>query len=865
MIKLNQMKLKIGVLAAGILIVSLPFALRAQENNSATSSSTVSTPNIFITNLFLNNDTVAKNGSLSGRFDILNKGNAASSDIYYDIILAGKYYNRIPRETYDTSRRGPLTLAAGERKTVSFSYNLPEGFSSNDIGLRVQAVLKSGIHMGWADVPLKMTGTSTLLQIRNFALVVGGKDFIPNSGPTVYKDQAVYYRATLDNDSKGPVSVSPAVTVYKYGSSDQPVYEQKGDPVSINSASSTDVKVNLPDMGRKAGVYYGNLKFVDKNGNSKTPVLIFRYIIDGKIATLQGVVADKTNVKEGEEINLKVTYTGAPINIDNGTRSEVGMLNLSVVAFDQHGNEIGRNQKDVDASQSVQTTEISIPVKNEATELRFEAVLEKDGEIVSQYASNVISDGKNIPAEDIKNTYAVYLGIASAGLLVLLALISLWAKLSGKNKHIPHYPSGLGMITFAVMFLSGTLYVSQKDVTNAFLYQSSDPANFRPLFINLPYDNQEFMPSQRFYLDGSATFLECDNGNYGARTLSVVYDGQTSNFTVGEPMPSTASSSPYSTGVDYTDYFSVGPFTAPAAEGTYRMTITYGLPNEGNPVYTETVYVDTVVSTSANHGNDPVTLSPSATQAPCGGYVALNWTAMNNATQYTLYRDGSAVYSGTGLSYIDTVVPNSSHQYFVIPVVGGAQQDQSNLVSIQGSTFCPLNAYYIEAVPNPAIVNQDVTWAVWVTGGSGVYNYTWTGDEGLNDTSGRVVHKRYAYTGPKNATVSVHSTDGQTVNLNSSVSVWSWNGFSSLDCYASPIEAIVGKPVTWTVIPDPPNSGYNYLWTGSDGLYGTTQSVQKTYSTLGLKHAQVDVTGIGSQPDCVTEINVKWKSIFEEL
>lgn len=62
-------------------------------------------------------------------------------------------------------------------------------------------------------------------------------------------------------------------------------------------------------------------------------------------------------------------------------------------------------------------------------------------------------------------------------------------------------------------------------------------------------------------------------------------------------------------------------------------------------------------------------------------------------------------------------------------------------------------------MPNPQSLGSSVFWRAYASGGTGVYTYSWTGDEGLSGTS-NPISKIYAATGNKTATVTV--TDGAT-------------------------------------------------------------------------------------------------------
>ncbi|MEK7063243.1 MAG: CARDB domain-containing protein [Patescibacteria group bacterium] len=64
---------------------------------------------------------------------------------------------------------------------------------------------------------------------------------------------------------------------------------------------------------------------------------------------------------------------------------------------------------------------------------------------------------------------------------------------------------------------------------------------------------------------------------------------------------------------------------------------------------------------------------------------------------------------------------------------------------------------------------------------------------------------------------------------------------------------MVGTPVTWTAAPLYGPGAYTYSWSGTDSLSGSTNAVQKTYTTSGQKEATVTVTsgGLSISTECI--------------
>lgn len=166
-------------------------------------------------------------------------------------------------------------------------------------------------------------------------------------------------------------------------------------------------------------------------------------------------------------------------------------------------------------------------------------------------------------------------------------------------------------------------------------------------------------------------------------------------------------------------------------------------------------------------------------------------------------------------------------------------------------------------MPLSARTGDSITWVASAYGGNNAYYYTWTGTDGLSGY-GSSVSKTYYSTGYKSATVTVTS-GGQTVskNCDGTANIYADTSYNynpqpyyypqtytyysplSVTCNVSNTYANVGNSVTWNAYPSGGNGSYSYSWTGTDGLYGSSQSVYRTYPYAGLKTASVTVYSNG--------------------
>lgn len=80
----------------------------------------------------------------------------------------------------------------------------------------------------------------------------------------------------------------------------------------------------------------------------------------------------------------------------------------------------------------------------------------------------------------------------------------------------------------------------------------------------------------------------------------------------------------------------------------------------------------------------------------------------------------------------------------------------------------------------------------------------------------------------------------------------------SASCSVNTNSTTVGSTVSWTVNPSCGNGSYTYVWSGTDGLSGSAQTMNRTYNTAGVKTAGVVVSSVGSSLNvyCSNSVNI---------
>jgi hypothetical protein len=87
----------------------------------------------------------------------------------------------------------------------------------------------------------------------------------------------------------------------------------------------------------------------------------------------------------------------------------------------------------------------------------------------------------------------------------------------------------------------------------------------------------------------------------------------------------------------------------------------------------------------------------------------------------------------------------------------------------------------------------------------------------------------------------------------------------TISCSASPSVINVNESTSWNALASGGVGSYLYSWTGTDSLYGSSQSVSKNYSISGTKNATVTVTSGGQTASANCSATVNQQQIYNNL
>ena len=226
----------------------------------------------------------------------------------------------------------------------------------------------------------------------------------------------------------------------------------------------------------------------------------------------------------------------------------------------------------------------------------------------------------------------------------------------------------------------------------------------------------------------------------------------------------------------------------------------------------------------------------------------------------TLYWNGDDLNPGESGSITwrgEVTAPASCGPFTVLNKVSASSHEyddfniwvESNTVTTLVSNECVPSIFTATCVASPASANtnEPITYTAIPTGGTGVYEYDWTGTDGLTGGATSTL-KAYSTTGTKEASVIITSGLASTTATCQATITGTPPGGDPLSavCSVNPSTLYVGGSAQWIATASGGAGSYTYEWSGSDGLSGNTIAVTHAYASIGSKSGQVSVVS-GSQ------------------
>ena len=533
---------------------------------------------VYVEDLRLGSDYFKTGDTVKGSFTIRNGASMPVDNIYYVVLLEGDFKNDLPTSVFDQKKFGPISLNSLEKKTLDFTYTIPVAITGKGLGIRVRAMTQSGLLLGWSDHRIEVSGKAyTQVTVTNMTIVVAGKEFESEEGPTVSADDSISYNMTVSNPGVDPIMLVPHVSIFKRTLTGTKVYDNVSDPVQIGAGKSNTITIDVPHALSPES-YQGLVELRDENNVSRAPLSTFRFIQGGDILTIQSLSTTITSVSSGQSVPVTIIYSGTPADITGKqTYTPVGNADVSITLKNELGAVIGSTRQSISFDSSAGEKTLSIPVTGSADSLTAEVVVTKSSPTLAHYSATLWSRGAATAAP--RNTFdnkgaIVAMVIGLIGLAVILFMIK------RSHRSAPMIVALLG-ISFAYLMFG---------VNNASAFTVTESKNVHSIpFINVDWrptvttaqtyikQGSTFVPAstikagQEYYIQGTIKIMACNN------KPSLV------GITIKDPLSgswgitststrNTVDSKKHITN-SYTDDFSFGPYIAPQTPGENKIYI----------------------------------------------------------------------------------------------------------------------------------------------------------------------------------------------------------------------------------------------------------------------------------------------------
>ena len=550
-------------------------------------------PAIYVQQLTVDKSSYQQGDTVRGTALLVNDSSSDQPRVSYSVQLAGGYgKNGLPTKEYAQETLGPVFLAKAQSKQINFDFTLPATVAGSDLGIRVQAMLPDGTPLGWDDAQFSVAGSSQSLTVTDASVLIGSNSYGNEAGPTIHQGETGNLHIALTSQSSDSMTLTPVMTIYDRSiTAGQVVGTQSFAPLTIAANGTASSTYPLPTFNMTLGVYEGTIAFNDSSGISHIQLLAFRYIVAGNIATIHNITADADSGSAGQTVNLTVSYSGNPPDIAAGQIATSSSATLSAELFDENGQSVGQASASIDMSTQTQTV-LPITLTGNAKALLADIAISSGGQVLASSTAALSADYDSLRQSGVPlSSLLISVGTVIAVLLLIVLAFQLIRK-RPSNSMLALLP----LLLFAAFSIPGAAHAQSYTVTQGGWQPSLPPCSSygggwgsvagtqcssgqwpqnngvmkvgegetgSQVFINSPVT---LSPGQQFYVQGSVSTPACLNSPQGLYILSS-YNGANYSY------QRTNGAGGNENKVNYTDQFSLGPYTAPTAPGTYQVNL----------------------------------------------------------------------------------------------------------------------------------------------------------------------------------------------------------------------------------------------------------------------------------------------------
>ena len=800
-------------------------------------------PEVHAVNLvFKKNDN-----TIAGSFNALNSEKETIGGLQYNIEILDANQNLYGIHPV----RDQFMLASEEKKTINFAYVLP-ALPSGQYILRIQIVTNSGRLLGWDDYPLQINnGVNSFVNVSAVSIYIPefkNQVLAPESGPNVSASENFSLRANITNIGSSQITVVPNLDMYPFEIAKGNGVSVKQSSITLNAGEKKSFDFNIT-AEKLPGVYSALFYFTDSNGNNISSIGKYHWVVKGASADILPLRISHLATLKGDQTVMNLDFVGAP------DAETITQGNVDVQIIDAKGIAGEAKTSDIKLTDTVVQSIARVNLNRDlSTNPKINTVITDDkGNVLASSSINIeIPNQISINQNGSFNKYATPI-IAFIALAILLclafALINMKRRINFKKVALFSVVLVTGLCLFAGYKVSAATNTNTNGIEILNPASSTVDHNLQggylvQLFINSPISDSPAGTYQKnaVPLEYTVTYAVCNNTLNTIR-VNARYDLSGGKQTTFQGTNASWQILPYQ-GTFSTQKCADG---SSACFNSSQDSATLNLSQLSSSMCSTTLQIIGRSTWGAapvvNPATDFTSQDPSIANAhadavnlylnfPCNGSCVTN----ADCTSPNVCNSGKCGPACTQ-NVSQKCVGSSVYNFDSCGTQGSLVQNCSNGCN---SNTNQCNTISTSVSPNPANINQLVTFTSTVTNNDPNATYSWSGAcTGFYSSCQTSFTSAGTYTAYLTVT---SNSQSQTVSV--PVTVIASISPLNLSVYDTPNPAVPGQQIQFTAAATGGNGAYNYSWSGA--CTGTQSTCQNSFFLPGNYVAYLTVTS-GSQ------------------
>jgi hypothetical protein len=450
-------------------------------------------PSVYVSefNLIPPNTSFVEGDTLSGNFIIWNSEDYIISDIVYKFNLIKDESPSMEKIIIDEKIFNETLVLYPEGKlNIPFNYSLPSNIMSGVYKFRVKLMTKTGIPLGWEDIPINIQSSDNFLYIKEAKILKNNSEEHPTAGIGFEKNETVEIKFTGENPSANAIAAKCQIVIYERMTNMFEVSNIKKETIVFASGEKKNLQYKMPAF-EKPESYLAEIKFYNNQNEIISNALYFRWVVRGISAEILSIKTDESSYLEGENAEVQIDFVGAA-----DTMTPIGDGKVQVKIYNEENEIAGEASKNLNIDENSSVV-FQIPIKKDTDQPRVEAVIIKGGAVLDNYETNVNSVSDFSVKKKKSNLPFYFL------LILILGLISFFIY-KKRNQNKPLWILFFAFIIFGSFFSNINSSQAAKEV-----YSQACNPSYIGITWNNPIKEQTFAPGDEITFSGEVYVPAC--------------------------------------------------------------------------------------------------------------------------------------------------------------------------------------------------------------------------------------------------------------------------------------------------------------------------------------------------------------------